>query len=142
MCDYSLAEMRSRLAADGDELLVHRFPSGSLGLRSARRCWREALFPSAVVAVCIPPGAQLWLQDIPAALQLCLGIGSCETVTFLQQSLEVYRHRDAVRFANGSEVLLQDLAPGQRATVLTLDPEAKHHSAERSGRVRTPAASL
>lgn len=142
MCDYSLAEMRSRLAADGDELLVHRFPSGSLGLRSARRCWREILFPSAVVAVCIPPGAQLSLQDIPAALQRCLRVGSRETVTFVQQSLEVYRHRDAVRFANGNEVLLQDLAPGQRATVLTLDCEAKHHSVEGTGRVSTAAASL
>jgi hypothetical protein len=127
MCDYSLTEMRNRLAADGDELLVHRFPSGSLGLRSGRRRLPEVLFPSAVVAVCVPPGARLALHDIPVALQRRFRIGSSETVTFVQQSLEVFRHRDAVRFDNGSEALLQDLAPGQRVIVLTLDLENQRH---------------
>ena len=124
MCDYSLTEMRSRLAADGDRLLVHRFPSGSLGLKSAHRSLKEVVFPSAVTAVCIPPGAQLFLQDIPANLRSHLGVASAETVTFVQRGLEAYQHRDAVRFACGGEVLLQELAPGQRVTVLTVDCES------------------
>lgn len=124
MCDYSLTEMRSRLAADGDQLLLHRFPSGSLGLKSARRSLREALFPSTVTAVCIPPGSRLFLQDMPAQLRRRLRVAPGETVTFVQRSLEAYQHRDAVRFANGAEVLLQELAPGQRVAVLSVDCES------------------
>lgn len=121
MCDYSLTEMRSRLAADGDQLLVHRFPSGSLGMKPARCRWREVLFPSTVTAVCVPPGARLQLQDIPAHLGSQLGVGAEETVTFVQKSLEAYQHRDAVRFANGAELMLQELTPGQRVAVLSVD---------------------
>jgi hypothetical protein len=32
MCDYSLAALRTRLAVDGEELIVYRFPTGFLGL--------------------------------------------------------------------------------------------------------------
>jgi hypothetical protein len=124
MCDYSLAEMKSRLASDGDQLLLHRFPSGSLGLKSARRSLREILFPATATAVCIPPGARLHVQDMPAHLGRRLGIAREETVTFVQRSLEAYEHRDAVRFANGAEVLLQELSPGQRVSVLSVDGES------------------
>jgi len=34
MCDYSLAEFPSRLAEEGNILVVHRFPSGTKGLIS------------------------------------------------------------------------------------------------------------
>ena len=34
MCDYSLHTYPNRLAADGEELVVHRFGAGSLGLAS------------------------------------------------------------------------------------------------------------
>jgi hypothetical protein len=35
MCDYSLAGVPNRLAVEGEELQVHRFPTGALGLTSA-----------------------------------------------------------------------------------------------------------
>src|SRR5262245_48338732 len=41
MCDYSLASIHNRLATEGEELVVHRFCSGTLGLASpadVQRC--------------------------------------------------------------------------------------------------------
>ena len=34
MCDYSLMAVPNRLAQQGEELVAHRFPTGSLGLAS------------------------------------------------------------------------------------------------------------
>jgi hypothetical protein len=34
MCDYSLMMVRSRLAVEGEELVAHRFQSGTVGLVS------------------------------------------------------------------------------------------------------------
>ena len=34
MCDYSLMAVPNRLAQEGEELVAHRFPTGSLGLAS------------------------------------------------------------------------------------------------------------
>ena len=73
-------------------------------------------------AVCIPPGAQLWLHDIPERLQLQLNVGTDEEVTFVQLSAEPFSYRDAVRFNNGKEMLLQKLETGQRVDVLCLSP--------------------
>lgn len=123
MCDYSLAGLHTRLAATGDRLMVYRFPSCSLGMVSARRRLREILFPSLAVAVCIPPGARLLLEKIPAALQQRLGVSATEEVVFTQRTWEAYVHRDSVRFANGCEISLQKLRCGQRATVLSVVPE-------------------
>jgi hypothetical protein len=70
--------------------------------------------------VCVPPGARLLLRDIPHDLQQRLDVGAVEEVTFVQQSAEVFRYRDAVHFANGREILLQHLHCGQRVDVLSL----------------------
>jgi hypothetical protein len=70
--------------------------------------------------VCIPPGAQLVLKDIPARLQSGLGLGMEEDVVFVQTSMDAGRHRDAVRFHNCQQVLLQRLAEGQRAVVISM----------------------
>jgi hypothetical protein len=35
MCDYSLMTIPNRLAVSGEELIVHRFEAGSVGLASA-----------------------------------------------------------------------------------------------------------
>ena len=35
MCDYSLLAIPNRLAVSGEELIVHRFEAGSVGLASA-----------------------------------------------------------------------------------------------------------
>jgi hypothetical protein len=121
MCDYSLAGMSNRLAVPGEDLQVHRFPTGSLGLVSGRRRLREILFPSTVVAVCIPPGAQLRLYCITEQMQRQLGVSAVEEVVFTQRTANANVHRDSIRFENGKEVLLQQLKCGQRITVLRLD---------------------
>jgi hypothetical protein len=43
-----------------------------------------------------------------------------EEVTFAQLSATPYQFRDAVRFGNGREMLLQKLQCGQRVEVLSL----------------------
>ena len=130
MCDYSLAGLRTRLAVEGEELVLYRFPTGSLGLTSPAeleahpkefRGWQHRFDPLKVpCAVCIPPGARLLLRDIPEHLQKHLGVGVVENVVFTQRSAEVERHRDGLRFTNGQEILLQRLTERQRAAVLSL----------------------
>ena len=139
MCDYSLMAVPNRLAQEGEELVAHRFPTGSLGLASpadlkrvtapqpvARGWWSaiKAFFNPPhvppVPAVCIPPGSRLELQDIPVRLQHDLGVGPVEMVTFTQITPAANSYRDAVRFANGREVRLQELREGQHVRVLDL----------------------
>jgi hypothetical protein len=130
----------NRLAREGEELVAHRFPTGSLGLAApddlkklaapvpvARRTWwnavKEFLNPpkmEPVPAVCIPPGARLELHDIPARLQHELGVGPVEPVVFTQITAAVNSYRDAVRFTNGREIRLQELREGQTVKVLDL----------------------
>ncbi len=140
MCDYSLMAVPNRLAQEGEDLVAHRFPTGSLGLASPadlkrtlelppvlrRSLWCRMkdffnpLRPEPVPAVCIPPGARLQLQDIPVRLQHDFGVGPVEEVTFTQISAVVNSYRDAVRFSNGREVRLQELREGQRVRVMDL----------------------
>lgn len=151
MCDYSLMGLPSRLAVKEEELMVHRFPTGSLGLaapsdlekgnpstQQPKSIWTsvKAFFnppeQRPVPSVCIPPGATLVVEDIPASLQRALGVGRIELVTFTMiappqngsvQCEATGSHRDAVRFRNGREVRLQDLREGQRMWVMDLGAE-------------------
>jgi len=139
MCDYSLHQHQNRLALVGETLVVYRFPSSTLGLASPAdlqtmadekanrrrpRFWLAIVdFFSApagekIPAVCVPPGAQLRLREIPARLRRKLNVLEEEEVVFTQLSVEANRHRDAVRFRNGREVLLQELEPGQRVFII------------------------
>ena len=68
---------------------------------------------------------------IPEPLQRSLQVRAVEDVVFTEQSLESFTHRDAVRFDNGREVLLQFLQPGQRVDVVSLTP-----AVDRVSRVR------
>lgn len=139
MCDYSLHSVPNRLAKEGEELIVHRFPTGSIGMASPNEArppappshrkkgfWatlRDFFNPPnspAVCAICIPPGARLLLRDIPEALQQNAGVGPEEEVTFTELTASAFTYRDAVRFWNGREVRLQALREGQRARVLRL----------------------
>ena len=87
MCDYSLAHFPNRLAVEGEELVIHRFATRTLGLAPGRCGWKQLLSPSRLPAVCVPPGARLRLYDIPEDLQRRLGVGAIEEVTFIEQSL-------------------------------------------------------
>jgi hypothetical protein len=139
MCDYSLMAVPNRLAREGENLTVYRFPTGSLGLapscdvKSAietepgpRTFWAalKHFFTVApqrpVPAVCIPPGARLMLHDIPLKMQTDQGVGPDEEVVFTQTTAAAHQYRDAVRFQNGRELLLQHLRTGQRVDVLDL----------------------
>jgi len=141
MCDYSLQGLPNRLAIEGEELVVHRFTTGAIGLASRKELeqtitsqhdssrhtfWAAisaVLFPrqsQEAPAVCIPPGAVLRVSDFAANLQHELGIGSEETVTFTQTSLMRGTYHDAVCFSNSRQVLLQVLKEGQRVRVLSL----------------------
>lgn len=141
MCDYSLGGIPNRLAVEGEELVVHRFPTHSMGLASPndllpqmtasaerdRSLWQrfKNFFSPAVdcpkaPAVCIPPGASLILKSIPVELQRKWNIGEEESVVFLQTSAEVNTYRDALRFNNGRQVLLQQLVEGMPVKVTSL----------------------
>lgn len=80
----------------------------------------QMLLPSRMPAVCVPPGARLLLRDMPPSLQHSLGVRATEEVAFVQQSAQAFRYRDALRFANGRELLLQRLPCGQQVEVLSL----------------------
>ena len=157
MCDYSLMAIPNRLAVSGEELVVHRFEAGAVGLASAfdlRRSqdyrktqshgfWstlQALLYPSnvqSIPAICIPPGARLLVQDIPAKLQReCGFLEEVEEAVFTQITAVVNAFRDAVRFQNGVEVLLQRLNEGQRVRVLDLSSAEEQETVptERSAR--------
>jgi hypothetical protein len=142
MCDYSLFAIPNRLAKEQEDLVAHRFPTGSMGLASPadlvknaqcrqqstgkRGLWAtiRGFFAmpklEPVPAVCIPPGAQLHLQDIPVRLQQEFGVGPEADVVFTQTSASVNTYRDAVKFSNGRELNLQELREGQRVRVVSL----------------------
>ena len=118
MCDYSLTGIPNRLAVEGEELVVHRFRTGSLGLASP--CPSVSRWWSGAPAVCVPPGARLMLLDVPKRLRHDLAVGPIEEVTFVQLSATPYQFRDAVRFNNGREIRLQELSEGMPVRVLKL----------------------
>jgi hypothetical protein len=135
MCDYSLMGIPNRLAKQGENLVICKFKTGSLGLTPVRSDTRaqgvlgrlramlrmlSSEFTDEPIAACVPPGARLLLQNVPKYLQLACHVGSTEEVVFTQLTATAYEYRDAVRFQNGYEVLLQDLETGQRARVLEL----------------------
>ena len=150
MCDYSLMYFPNRLATEGEELIVHRFPTGAKGLAartdlqcasiafrqrhkklSVFFCGLRSLLTemgvrsdNSVPAVCIPPGARLLLRDIPEHLQLQAGLHRVEEVVFIQTSSDAFAYRDGVRFPNGCEILLQRLQEGQRVRVLNFSAAA------------------
>jgi hypothetical protein len=146
MCDYSLCGIPNRLAIEGEELVVHRFRMGSVGLASRvdlQECERLKAATSGKTfwgrlkndlkdyfdiesdqapapAVCIPPGAHLIVRGIPADLQKQCRLSQAELAVFTQISAEVNQYRDAVRFHNGCQVRLQDLREGMRVQVRSL----------------------
>jgi hypothetical protein len=140
MCDYSLMSFPNRLAREGEELVVHRFACGAMGFASPVDLLPEQIPMTArlknvwsnlfgipiprksqrVVAVCIPPGAQLRVWDIPEYLQREIGVRRTEEVTFTQITTSPFQYRDAIRFRTGCQILLQRLEEGQRIRVLSL----------------------
>lgn len=143
MCDYSLMSLPNRLAAEGEELVVHRFSTGSIGFtaaadlhrRSADRrsmsFWRrlkQSVMESEscpVPALCVPPAARLMLRDVDAGLRKKYGISAEEEVKFVQLSADPNTYRDAICCRSGMVIRLQELPVGQKATVLDLAGEMR-----------------
>lgn len=140
MCDYSLAALPNRLAVEGDELIVHRFRTSSMGLASAAEAqalarskpagqksfwrWLKSTFENApdhpLTAVCVPPGAQLLFKNVPQDLQRQWRITSDAGAAFVQVSAAENTYRDAVQFCNKRVVMLQNLREGMPVKVLSL----------------------
>jgi len=140
----------NRLAVSGEELVTHRFEAGAVGLASAldlrngqdsrnvQSCgfWStiKAFFRSpdaqSIPAVCVPPGARLLVRDIPARLQHECGFqDEVKEAVFTQMTAVENTFRDAVRFKNGVEVLLQRFDEGQRMCVLELSSAEERQAA-------------
>lgn len=158
MCDYSLQGVKNRLAVEGESLTVHKWPGLSKGLASpadieaARPRWLMRLVYSFVPldevrearrnvpAVCVPPGAKLRLTGMPKYVQDIYGVGDSEDVTFTQLSSEPFRYRDAFRFANGKEALIQRFPEGVGVEVLALSAEEETEVEETSELIAVPVA--
>jgi len=117
MCDYSLEAYQSRPAAVGEKLTLGRFASGSMGFASGAVC---------DTAVCILPESRLLLQGIGEAAQVDYGVGAVEEAVLTRLAGGPYK--DAVRFSNGTEVLLQRLNCGLTVVVMTLGAELNEPS--------------
>lgn len=137
MCDYSLHGIPTRLAEEGETLVVHRFHTGSKGLTSPDYLrpvsrtkgilgFLRSLLeqPPSACAVCIPDGARLLIHHISPGLRHVYKLASAEIVTFRQLSLEALTYRDALEFGNGARLRLQELDEGQHVAVLALRGEA------------------
>jgi len=121
MCDYSLELYRSRPAVAEEQYTLHRFPSGTMGFVAARDC---------ETAVCVIAGARLQLEGIAETVQRSFGIGPVEEVVMTRLDVTGHAHRDAVRFGNGKEVLLQSLNAGITAILMPEIDLTKYRSTE------------
>jgi hypothetical protein len=107
MCDYSLEAYHSVPAAEGEKYTLERFSSGSMGFTTG---------PGCDTAACVPADTQLRLEGIAESVQQACGVGPVEEVTMIR--LESGTYKDAVRFSNGTELLLQRLNPGLTAMLV------------------------
>jgi len=118
MCDYSLHSVLSRPAKAADNLVTTSFPG------TTTRGFAAVDAPA--VAVCLLPGTELafeqdvvWRRPFFGLFQKKQPCG--RLARFRQVNMEQSaRHHDAIEFPNGQIVLLTDLRPRQRATVLQL----------------------
>lgn len=129
MCDYSLHCVASRSAKVADVLITTSFPG---------TCTRGfASVDELGVAVCLLPGTELAFEDDITWRRPFFGLfrktRSCGRLARFRQ---VNRergdtHHDALEFPNGEIVLVTDLHPRQRATVLQLPVAAQLDRASR-----------
>jgi hypothetical protein len=140
MCDYSLHNVASRPAKVGDEVVTTTFTN------SVTRGFSAIGEPG--VAVCLLPGTELAFEkeaecDHPFAwLFPKFGFGRLggQVARFRQINMDQPNmHHDALEFANGRIVLVTQLCPGQRATVLQL-PARSRAATETEGQSTAPTS--
>ncbi|MBI3197445.1 MAG: hypothetical protein HYZ40_08035 [Rhodospirillales bacterium] len=130
MCDYSLELYRSRPAVSEEQYTLQRFPSGTMGFTAGQSC---------ETAVCIPADARLRLTGIGEAAQRAFAVGAIEEAVMTRLEGGPHAHRDAVKFSNGREVLLQSLNPGITAEVVAFTSDLTTIT---GAEVRRPTAEL
>lgn len=130
MCDYSLESYSSRPAREGERYVMTRFPSGSMGLAAPGQ-------PG--IAVCLACDARLAISGIPAELAARHGLGESEEAVFMRLDAGIYR--DGLRFANGTELSLQQLPAGVAMELVAMEP-VKLPFAELADEVETRVGEL
>ena len=116
MCDYSLHAVASRPAQVAETLVSSKFQA------TTTRGFASPNDPQ--VAVCLRPGTEIAFETNVQTTGLLFrkDIGD-RLARFRQIDLDQpMHHHDALEFSNGAIVLVTDLIPGQRATVLQLPP--------------------
>lgn len=118
MCDYSLTGVASRPARVADTLVSVAFWQGATTRGFASIDDRS-------VAVCLRPGTEVAFADDVRVRGMFLRKTVYERLArFRKINLdEPHQHHDALEFADGSVVLVNDLVPGQQAVVLQLPAE-------------------
>src|SRR5437660_11738062 len=114
MCDYSLHAVATRPAEVAETLVSTKFQG------TTTRGFASPDEPQ--VAVCLRPGTELaFVKDVQAeGLMFRKNIGD-RLARFRQiDPNKPAQHHDALEFSNGAVVLLTDLVPGQKATVLQM----------------------
>jgi hypothetical protein len=132
MCDYSLHSVQSRSAKARDNLVTTSFRG------TTTRGFAAVDAPT--VAVCLLPGTELAFENDVEWRRPFFGFFQkrkprARLARFRQVDTEqATRHHDAVEFSNGQIVLLTDLRPGQRATVLQLPVAVEREDRPARGR--------
>ena len=114
MCDYSLHAIATRPAEVAETLVSTKFQS------TTTRGFASPDNPQ--VAVCLRPGTEIAFEKEVQTDGVLFrrNIGD-RLARFRQIGLNrPAQHHDALEFSNGTIVLLTDLTPGQRTTVLQL----------------------
>jgi hypothetical protein len=121
MCDYSLHVVSSRPAQSAETIITSEFAG------TKTRGFASPTDPT--TAVCLRPGTEVVFEDNAYSNGLLFRRSIGERLArFRQIDLDkAAQHHDALEFANGTIVLVTDLAVGQRAIVLQLpaDPAEK-----------------
>ena len=119
MCDYSLHNVKSRLAKVGDKLTTRDFGTGTRGFAASE---------DVSVAVCVLPGTELSFADevrCDCVWPWIINVIGHKTAIFRQINQDNRAtHHDALEFPDGQIVLLTFLTEGQQATVLQLPAAA------------------
>jgi hypothetical protein len=134
MCDYSLHAVATRPAEVAETLVSTKFQTTST------RGFASPDNPN--IAVCLRPGTEIAFESEVQTdgMTFRKSIGD-RLARFRQINLnEPTQHHDALEFSNGAVVLVTDLTPGQRATVLQLPAnpvEEKPQAAQPAARYDT-----
>ena len=134
MCDYSLHAVATRPAEVAETLISTKFQTTST------RGFASPDNPN--IAVCLRPGTEIAFESEVQTdgMTFRKSIGD-RLARFRQINLnEPTQHHDALEFSNGAVILVTDLTPGQRATVLQLPAnpmEQKPEAAQPAARYDT-----